>query len=154
MTLVHTAASQPLYDIPFYPNAFIELPVDGEICGVFPGSCQDKSRNNPRTPVDERLAERAHIAQELHDTMLQGFLAASMQLHVVMDRLSADCAEKQQLEKVARLVDRAIEEGRCALQGMGSSYTHSASLGEALARVPDDLGFPSGAGFRVVVLGT
>ena len=31
---------------------------------------------------DERLAERTRIARELHDTLLQGFVSASMQLHV------------------------------------------------------------------------
>jgi signal transduction histidine kinase len=31
---------------------------------------------------EERLAERTRIAQDLHDTLLQGFLSASMQLHV------------------------------------------------------------------------
>ena len=34
---------------------------------------------------DERLAERTRIAQELHDTLLQGFLSASMQVHVAKD---------------------------------------------------------------------
>ncbi len=34
---------------------------------------------------EERLAERTRIAQELHDTLLQGFLSASMQLHVAAD---------------------------------------------------------------------
>src|SRR5207244_934750 len=43
---------------------------------------------------EERLAERTRIAQELHDTLLQGFLSASMQLHVVNDRLAADSPEK------------------------------------------------------------
>ena len=154
MSLVHTGASQALYGIPFYPGPFIHLPVDEGICRLFPGASADKSTGIPQGPADERLAERARIVQELHDTMLQGFLAASMQLHAVVDRLSPDCAEKQQLEKVAHLVDRAIDEGRCALQGMGSPHPHSTSLGEALARVPNELGFPSEAGFRVVVLGT
>jgi len=31
---------------------------------------------------EERLGERTRIAQELHDTLLQGLLATSMQLHV------------------------------------------------------------------------
>ena len=154
MGLVHTGASQLLYDIPFYPSTFIDLPVGGGICGLFPGSALDNSTKNIQAPDNERLTERTRIAQELHDTMLQGFLAASMQLHAVVDRLSLDCAEKQQLEKITQLVDRAIDEGRCALQGMGSSQAHSTSLGEALSRVPKDLGFPSEAGFRVVVLGT
>ena len=34
---------------------------------------------------EERLAERTRIAQELHDTLLQGFLSASMQLHVAAE---------------------------------------------------------------------
>ena len=36
---------------------------------------------------EERLAERTRIAQELHDTLLQGFLSASMQLHLAVDRM-------------------------------------------------------------------
>ena len=36
---------------------------------------------------EERLAERTRIAQELHDTLLQGVLSASLQLHLVADRL-------------------------------------------------------------------
>src|SRR5262249_17494139 len=33
---------------------------------------------------EERLAERTQIAQELHDTLLQGVISASMQLHVAV----------------------------------------------------------------------
>ena len=36
---------------------------------------------------EERLAERTRIAQELHDTLLQGFLSASMQLHVAVEQV-------------------------------------------------------------------
>ena len=35
---------------------------------------------------EERLAERTRIAQDLHDTLSQGFLSASMQLHVADDQ--------------------------------------------------------------------
>src|SRR5882762_694451 len=37
--------------------------------------------------LEERLAQRTCIAQELHDTLLQDFLSASMQLHVANDQL-------------------------------------------------------------------
>ena len=47
---------------------------------------------------EERLAERTRIAQELHDTLLQGFLSASMQLHVAADRLPDDSPAKASLE--------------------------------------------------------
>ena len=43
---------------------------------------------------DERLAERTRIAQELHDTLLQGFLSASMQVHTASDCLPADSEAK------------------------------------------------------------
>ena len=35
----------------------------------------------------DRNAERTLIAQELHDTLLQGFLSLSMQLHDAVDHL-------------------------------------------------------------------
>jgi anti-sigma regulatory factor (Ser/Thr protein kinase) len=99
------------------------------------------------------VSERARIAQELHDTLLQGFFAASMRLHTTLDRLSQDCPEKQQLEGIVQLVDRALEEGRCALQGLQSTHRHAGTLGEAFARVPRDLGLSRETSFRVIVLG-
>src|ERR1035438_121556 len=48
---------------------------------------------------EARLVERTRIAQELHDTLLQGFLSASMQLHIAVDRLPADSAERRSEER-------------------------------------------------------
>jgi signal transduction histidine kinase len=131
----------------------IEMSLDGGFRTPSLSASVDKCRKNPPAPVDERLEERTRIAQELHDTLLQGFLAASMQLHAAVDRLSPDFADKQQFDRVVQLVDRAIEEGRCSLQGVQAPHGQIGSLGEAFARVPNDLGFTSEAGFRVVVLG-
>ena len=50
---------------------------------------------------EERLAERTRIAQELHDTLLQGFLSSSMQVHVAADRLPEDSPSKPILERPA-----------------------------------------------------
>ena len=47
---------------------------------------------------DERLAERTRIAQELHDTLLQGFLSASMQVHVAADHLPDGFPNQADLE--------------------------------------------------------
>src|ERR1700688_2606591 len=41
---------------------------------------------------EERLAERKRIAQDLHDTLLQGFFAVSMQLRAAVESLPTDCA--------------------------------------------------------------
>src|SRR5262249_29205908 len=52
----------------------------------------------------ERLAERTRIAQELHDTLLQGFLSASMQLHVANDQLPEDWPAKPTVNRVLDLM--------------------------------------------------
>ena len=43
---------------------------------------------------EERLAERTRIAQELHDTLLQGVLSVSMQLHAAVDDLPSDAPNR------------------------------------------------------------
>ena len=69
---------------------------------------------------EERLAERTHIAQELHDTLLQGFVSASMQLHVAVDRLPEDSPAKPSLRRVLDLMGKVIDEGRNAVRGLRS----------------------------------
>jgi signal transduction histidine kinase len=53
---------------------------------------------------EERLAERTRIAQELHDSLLQGVISASMQLHVAVDRLPDDLPTKPSLTRVLQCV--------------------------------------------------
>jgi len=98
--------------------------------------------------------ERTRIAQELYDRLLQGLFAASMQLHTAVDQLPADCAAvKPRFSDILQLLDRVLEQGRCAVQGLRSHNEHFLSLGQALAAVPNDLGLPLAVGFRVVVEG-
>ncbi len=89
---------------------------------------------------EELLAERTRIAQELHDTLLQGFLAASMRLHTAVDRLPADSTAKPEFQDITRLIDRVLEQGRLAVQGLRSPDEPLGPLGDAFAGVPDDLG--------------
>jgi signal transduction histidine kinase len=98
-------------------------------------------------------AERTRIAQELHDTLLQGFFAASMQLHAAAECLPADSEAKPRISNVLQLMERVLDEGRRAVQGLRSSHERFPSLAEALASVPNELGLPSSVGFRVVVEG-
>jgi signal transduction histidine kinase len=102
---------------------------------------------------EERLAERTRIAQELHDTLLQGFFAVSMQLHAAVESLPTDCAARLRLSTVMQLLNRGLAEGRCALERLRSPNEPKTSLDKAFARVPNDLGFSSAVGFRVIVLG-
>jgi signal transduction histidine kinase len=99
------------------------------------------------------LAERTRVAQELHDTLLQGFFAVSMHLHSAVNQLPGDSPAKAQLGEVLQLLDRTLEEGRRTVEGLRSPRGPGASLGEALAGVPHDLCLPESTGFRVVVHG-
>jgi signal transduction histidine kinase len=102
---------------------------------------------------EERLSERTRIAQDLHDTLLQGFLSASMQLHVADEHLPADSPAKPLIGRVLQLTGQVIEEGRNAVQGLRSSDPGAQDLGQAFSRVQDELGISEQVNFKVVVDG-
>jgi signal transduction histidine kinase len=87
----------------------------------------------------ERLAERTRIAQELHDTLLQGFLSASMQVHVAADRLPEDSSARPILTRALELMRQVIEEGRNAVRGLRSSESASLGLEQAFSRIQQEL---------------
>ncbi|HTZ48424.1 MAG TPA: two-component regulator propeller domain-containing protein [Verrucomicrobiae bacterium] len=103
---------------------------------------------------EERLAERTRIAQELHDTLLQGFLSASMQLHVIADQLPADSPTQPALQRVLGLIGRVIDEGRNAVRGLRTSDYDSLDFGEAFSRIKSEFPDQDAVAFRVVVEGT
>ncbi len=72
--------------------------------------------------LQERLDERARVAQALHDTLFQGFVSSSMQLHAVADEI-VDQGARSKLTRVLQRMSRIIEEGRESVSGL---------------RVPDD----------------
>jgi ligand-binding sensor domain-containing protein/signal transduction histidine kinase len=102
---------------------------------------------------EERLAERTRIAQELHDTLLQGFLSASMQLHVADDQLPVDSPAKPLMNRVLTLMGRVIDEGRNAVRGLRSGHDDSYDLGQAFSRVAQELVIQKEVDFRVVMEG-
>ncbi len=101
---------------------------------------------------EERLAERTRIAQELHDTLLQGFVSASMQLHVAADRLPDDSPAKPAIARVTDLMRRVIDEGRNAVRGLRSPTGGADDLERAFAGIHQEMA-PSTASYRVIVYG-
>jgi signal transduction histidine kinase len=102
---------------------------------------------------NERLSERTRIAQELHDTLLQGFLSASMQLHVAADRLPEDSPAKQAISRVLQLMGQVIDEGRNAVRGLRSDDASTHDLAQAFSRIQEELAIPEPIAFRVIVEG-
>jgi signal transduction histidine kinase len=102
---------------------------------------------------EERCSERARIARELHDTLLQGFIGASMLLHTGVEQTPADSPSKLSLTRALRLVYQAIDEGRLVLQGLRSATTTSMSLEDALFKLGDECRPESAAHIRILVSG-
>jgi signal transduction histidine kinase/ligand-binding sensor domain-containing protein len=98
----------------------------------------------------ERLAERTRIAQELHDTLLQGFVSASMQLDVAEDQLPDDSPAKPLLRRVLQLMGRVTEEGRNALRGLRTADHDSRDLELAFSRMRQELAIDEKIGYRVI----
>jgi signal transduction histidine kinase len=100
-----------------------------------------------------RHKERLCIARELHDTLLQGFLSASMQLSFVHEGLPADSPAKPILRRALELIRKGLDEGRGALQGLRSAALPEGSLEKALGDVRDDLSPGSQTRLCIVILG-
>ena len=104
---------------------------------------QMKARNN----------ERMRIAQDLHDTLLQGLLSASFQLSVAQDQLAPSAKARPLVERVSSLLRQLVTEGRNAVQGLRTWDFDSEDLERAISAVPNDLQIESPAQFRVFIEG-
>jgi signal transduction histidine kinase len=124
---------------------------NAQVVGDF---CLPLPAQRPSARREPRLSDPTRIAQGLHDTLLSGFFATSVQLHAAVDQLPADCAEaKPRFSDVLQLLDRVLDRGRSAVEALRSPGARATSLGEALADVPNDLDSLPAARFRVIVLG-
>lgn len=101
----------------------------------------------------ERHKERIRIARDLHDTLLQGFLGASMQLCLADDRLPSDSPAKPMLRRALDLARKGINEGRATLLGLRSPELPEGSLEKALCDVQNDFAPSDRARFRIVIVG-
>jgi signal transduction histidine kinase len=103
---------------------------------------------------EERLAERTRIAQDLHDTLLQGLLSASMQLDVANDQIAADSPAKPLVGRILELMRQVVDDGRNAVRGLRSSSSEcTQNLDQAFSRVPQELATQRPVDFRVIVEG-
>lgn len=102
---------------------------------------------------EERLAERTRIAQDLHDTLLQGVVSASMQLDVAADQLPDDSPVKPRLIHIHELIGRVIEEGRNTVKGLRSSNVDPPDLEEQFLEIKGELDLSAETTFAITVEG-
>jgi signal transduction histidine kinase/ligand-binding sensor domain-containing protein len=101
----------------------------------------------------ERLDERERIARELHDTLLQGVLSASMQLDLAEDKLAKDSPARELVQRVLETLRGVTEEGRLALRGLRFQHAENNDLAKAFLRVKLEFPHKQAIVFRVVEQG-
>lgn len=101
----------------------------------------------------DRLAERARIAQDLHDTLLQGVLSAQLQLDLVEEQTPPESLTKSRLRRVLELLQQVTEEGRNALRGLRGSGDGTPNLEISLSRLADEFPRNEQLVYRVIVQG-
>lgn len=103
---------------------------------------------------EERLSERTRIAQDLHDTLLQGFLGTTMRLQAVSNLLPEKPERaKENLNEVLDQVDGVLEEGRRGIWNIRTSAVPGNDLEEALKLAGEDLNATYPADFTVTMKG-
>jgi signal transduction histidine kinase len=102
---------------------------------------------------EARLAERTRIAQDLHDTLLQGLVSASMQLHVANDRLHDDSPAKPIVGRVMEMMRQVIEESRDAVRGLRATSGNADDLETAFSHVGQEFVNEQPTDYRIVVEG-
>jgi signal transduction histidine kinase len=102
---------------------------------------------------EERLAERTRVAQELHDTLLQGVIAASMQLQVALDQMPPGSPAQPTVNHVLQLMGRVVEEGRNTVRGLRSEIRTPHDFEQVISSIAQELNAENQISFRVIVEG-
>jgi signal transduction histidine kinase/ligand-binding sensor domain-containing protein len=89
---------------------------------------------------EERMAERARIARELHDTLLQSFNGLLLRFQAVSNLLPARPEEaRERIDDAIELAASAITEGRDAVYELRSGGLATTDLAQALSNFAHEL---------------
>jgi len=91
-----------------------------------------------RARFDERVAERTRLARDLHDTLLQTLQGSKLVADDALENRSDAEHTRRSLEKLSEWIDRAMREGRAALNALHSSAFDSRGLSERLQSALDE----------------
>lgn len=94
--------------------------------------------------INARMQERARIARELHDTLLQGMLGVSMQMYAASQQIYGDASKITTLGYASQRLRELAEQSRKAVEDLRSSSTAPGSLETTLAVVLRDMNLPPG----------
>jgi signal transduction histidine kinase/ligand-binding sensor domain-containing protein len=87
--------------------------------------------------LEERLGERTRIAREFHDTLLQTIHGSKLVADQAQENLNDPAKTQWSLQRLSQWLDRAVSEGRAALDSLRGSATETEDLAAALRRAAD-----------------
>jgi signal transduction histidine kinase/ligand-binding sensor domain-containing protein len=87
---------------------------------------------------NERLAERTLMARELHDTFLQTLQGSKLVADDALENSSDPVHLRRAMERLSVWLERAIHEGRAALNSLRTSTTQTNDLAEAFRRAAEE----------------
>lgn len=102
---------------------------------------------------EERLAERTRIAQDLHDTLLQGIFGASIHFDVANKRLPSDSPAKQAMQRGIELLAQVSKDGRNTLLALRARQAHDNDLAEAVSQLRNEFALSANLDFHVITQG-
>jgi ligand-binding sensor domain-containing protein/signal transduction histidine kinase len=141
----------------FYQTTWFLLLCGAGVAGLFLMGYRwrvHQVRERMAMQFEERLSERTRIAQELHDSLMQGFVSVSMQLSVAVDNLPKESSSKNHLTRVLELMNQVRDEGRNTLRGLRSANAdNTGSLEQALSDIKQDFTAREPAEIRLIIEG-
>jgi signal transduction histidine kinase/ligand-binding sensor domain-containing protein len=91
-----------------------------------------------RARFEERIDERTRLARELHDTLLQTLQGSKLVADDALEHRSDPEYTRRSLEKLSDWIDRAIREGRAALNALHASAFDNRELSKRLQSALDE----------------
>ena len=100
------------------------------------------------------LSERARLAREMHDNLLQGMVGAVLHVHGVAEMLpSAPAPARRALQRAVDLLEHSIRETRFSIWDLRSRSLETRDLATALREAGDTLTEGTGVRFELVIHG-
>src|SRR5215471_1302383 len=88
--------------------------------------------------MEERVSERTRLARDLHDTLLQTLQGSKLVADDALEHRSDVEYTSRSLEKLSGWIDRAMREGRAALNTLHASAIDNRELSERLQSALDE----------------
>lgn len=111
-------------------------------------------RQQVRRQFQMVLTERARMAREIHDTLLQSLAGLELQVDAMASQLTSGGPVRQQLERVRRQIQSDVSEARRSIWALRSPTLETRELTTALQELGQTMAGTSGIGFQFSVGGT